>query len=205
MKNSNLKRKMPTIGIDVDITCVDTVFCEGGWYDYLNNMSRNKLSKEYLKSLPELEYNLNLHYPDLTEEEAMSFWNDGKLYQRLKPREDAVKAIYELYCLGYHIVFISHCTGGHYESKVQAAKEWFLPFQIPKERFAFVSTDRKDMVDVDVMIDDRNSFINLFENKPEVVKIKIASNYTQEEPLRVSIDLETDCWDEILEFIEELF
>lgn len=197
-------KEMPTIGIDFDITSVDTVFCDGGWYDYLNNMSHNKLSKEYLKSLPELEYNLNLHYPDLTEAEAMSFWHDKHLYQRLKPRGDAVNAIRELLWAGYNIVFISHCTGGHYESKVQAAKEWFQFEGIPEKQFAFVSTDRKDMVDVDMMIDDRNNFLNQFENKPEVVKIKIASNYTQEEPLRVSIDLETDCWGEILEFIEEV-
>ena len=202
MKNNNLKKEMPTIGIDFDITVVDTVFCEGGWYDYLNNMSRNKLSKDYLKSLPELEYNLNLHYPDLTEEEAMSFWNDGKLYQRLKPREDAVKAIYELYCLGYNIVFISHCTGGHYESKIQAAKEWF---NIPEKQFAFVSTDRKDLVHIDVMIDDRNNFLNLFKDLPEVLKIKIWTRYTQEEPLQVSIDLESEYWNEILEFIKEVF
>ena len=192
----------PVIGIDFDITCVDTVFCRGGWHDYLNNMSHNKLPLEYFESLSEIEYDLHSHYPDLTHDEVMSFWHCQHLYQKLHPRADAVKVIPELIKLGFNIVFISHCTGGHYESKVQAAKEWF---GVPEEKFAFVSTNRKDMVDVDVMIDDRHNFLNQFKNKPNVIKIKIASKYTQDEPLGVSLDLETNDWEDILAYIEEVF
>ena len=113
----------PVIGIDFDITCVDTVFCEGGWHDYLNNMSHNKLPREYFESLDEVEYDLHGHYPDLAHDEAMSFWHCPHLYQKLRPRADAVKVISRLIKLGFNIVFIGHCTGGHYESKVQAAKD----------------------------------------------------------------------------------
>jgi FMN phosphatase YigB (HAD superfamily) len=38
--------KIKTIGIDFDLTLVDTAFGAEGWFDYLNKMSKNKLDKQ---------------------------------------------------------------------------------------------------------------------------------------------------------------
>ena len=138
---------------------------------------------------------------DLTEDEVMSFWSDPKLYQKLTPNPDAVKVINELAAQGHNIIFLSMCKKGHFASKVQSSKEWF---NIPPEQYGFLVTHEKHFADVDIIIDDRNRFLEAFKNKPEVIKIKIETPYSQDVGLSVSLDLETNDWNKIGEFINEL-
>ena len=189
------------IGIDYDLSVIDTCFGRGGWFDYLNNMSHCKLGIDFFNSLPEIDYNIGKYWPDLTEDEVMSFWSDPKLYQKLTPNPDAVKVINELAAQGHSIVFLSMCKKGHFASKVQSSKEWF---NIPQEQYGFIVTHEKHFADVDVIIDDRNKFLESFKYKPEVIKIKIKTPYTQDVDLSVSLDLETNDWNKIGEFINEL-
>ena len=189
------------IGIDYDLSVVNTVFCANGWFDYLNNMSHCKLSIEFFNSLPEIDYNIGKYWPDLTEDEVMSFWSDPKLYQKLTPNPDAVKVINELAAQGHNIIFLSMCKKGHFASKVQSSKEWF---NIPPEQYGFLVTHEKHFADVDIIIDDRNRFLEAFKNKPEVIKIKIKTPYSQDVDLSVSLDLETNDWNKIGEFINDL-
>jgi len=138
---------------------------------------------------------------NLTEDEVMSFWSDPKLYQKLTPNPDAVKIINELAAQGHNIVFLSMCKKGHFASKVQSSKEWF---NIPQEQYGFIVTHEKHFADVDVIIDDRNKFLESFKYKPEVIKIKIKTPFTQDADLSVSLDLETSDWNKIGEFINDL-
>lgn len=198
--------KNKTVGIDFDLTLVDSAFAEKGWFDYLNKMSKNKLDKQkfldYYKTTGELiDYNLSVYFPDLSEQEAMSFWSDEKLYQKIKPYPEAVGVINKLAKEGYNICFISHCKKMHYGSKVQAAKEWF---DIPQTQFCFIATKEKHFVDIDVFIDDRQAFHNLFVDKPEVIKVLFETPYTQDEELKVFIDLKTSKWEDIFTLIKDL-
>lgn len=190
---------MATIGIDFDLTIVDCVFQDGAWIDHLNAVSYHHISKEQFANMEEIDYNLGNYYPDLTEAESFTFWKDTSLYQKLKPYESVVKVINNLAKQGHKIVFISHCQQNHFKSKVVAAKEWF---DIPKESFGFLATKEKHFANVDVMVDDRNVFLNSFNDK--VIKIKFDTPYSQDEPLRVSVDLCTDNWYEIGKFLDEV-
>lgn len=210
-KNISSKR-IKTVGIDFDLTCVDTTFAENGWFDYLNKMSKNKLDKQKFLEYHSLgngkidygnliDYNLSVYFPDLSEQEAMSFWSDERLYQKIKPYPEAVEVINKLAKDGYNICFISHCKKMHYGSKVQAAKEWF---DIPQVQFCFIATKEKHFVDINVFIDDRQAFHNLFVDKPEVIKVLFETPYTQDEELKVSIELKTNKWEDIFTLIKDL-
>ena len=190
---------MATIGVDFDLTVVDCIFQQGGWIDHLNAMSYHYISKEQFVRMDKIDYDLGKYYPDLTESESFSFWKDTSLYQKLKPYEDAVKVINNLAKKGHKIVFISHCQTNHFKSKVVAAKEWF---DIPKASFGFLATKEKHFVNVDVMIDDRNVFLNSFSDK--VIKIKFHTPYTQCEDLEVSLDFHSNNWQSIGKVLEEV-
>ena len=190
---------MATIGIDFDLTVVDCIFQDGAWIDHLNAMSYHYISKEQFANMKEIDYNLGRYYPDLTESESFSFWKDTSLYQKLKPYKDVVEVINNLAKKGHKIVFISHCQTNHFKSKVVAAKEWF---DIPKESFGFLATKEKHFVNVDVMIDDRNLFLNSFGDN--VVKIKFDTPFTQCAELKVSLDFHSNNWYKIGEFLEDV-
>lgn len=185
------------IGVDFDLTVVDCIFQQGGWIDHLNTISYHYISKDQFSKMEEIEYDLGTYYKDLPEAESFSFWKDVSLYQKLKPYEDAVTVINKLAEQGHNIVFLSHCQQNHFKSKVQAAKEWF---RIPKSQFCFMATKEKHFANVDLMVDDRNNFLNGFGD--EIVKIKFETPYSQSEELKVSIDLKTNNWKTIGEFIE---
>mgnify|MGYP000235151090 CR=1 FL=1 len=95
------------IGVDFDLTLTDSAFEENAWFDYLNKMSKNKLDKQKFLEYHSLgdgkidygnliNYNLSVYFPDLSEQEAMSFWSDERLYQKIKPYPEAVDAINKL-------------------------------------------------------------------------------------------------------------
>lgn len=190
---------MAIIGVDFDLTVVDCVFQKGGWIDHLNTLSYNHIPKEKFASMSKIDYNLGNYYPDLTKPEAFWFWKDTSLYQKLKPYTGAVEIINNLAKQGHNIIFISHCQQNHFKSKVVAAKEWF---DIPKESFGFLATKEKHFANVDVMIDDRNIFLNKFDDK--VIKIKFDTPYSQCEELKISLDLCTDDWYNIGQFLEDV-
>lgn len=190
---------MATIGVDFDLTVLDCVFQQGGWVDHLNAMSYHYISKEQFAGMDKIDYNLGKYYQDLTESESFSFWKDTSLYQKLKPYKGAVEVINNLAKQGHHIVFISHCQQNHFKSKVVAAKEWF---DIPKTSFGFLATKEKHFVNVDVMIDDRNLFLNSFGDK--VIKIKFDTPFSQCENLEVSLDFHSNNWCNIGKFLDEV-
>lgn len=195
-----------TIGIDVDITIVDPIEQKGGWFEWLNSISGN-----YYESFDEffwkncdrqglLNYNLSSYFKGVDDSEGFAFWQRNNLYQNFTPHEEAVKVINEL-SKDYNILFISMCQSGHFKSKVQFLKD---NFNIPKERFGFNATHEKHFSKVDLIIDDRNKFLNQITDL-KVPKIKFESIYTQDEELKVSVDLKTDNWYAIHDYIKEYF
>lgn len=194
----SMNKQRKTVGVDWDLSVCDVVTVDGGWIDYLNGISKHYHPKEWFLEQDSINYDISVYYPDLTEDEAHSFWKDKHLYQKMEPYHDAVQVINKLAADGHNIVFISHCQQLHYKSKVQAAKEWF---DIPEERFGFLATREKRFAKIDVLIDDRNIFLNSVDSG--VLKIKIDTPYTQDEELKVSLDLCTSNWYDIYEFLQE--
>lgn len=193
-----------TIGIDVDITVVDPIEQKGGWFDWLNSISGNyyeSFKVFFLKNCDQhgkLDYNLSNYFKSVDHLEGFAFWQKKNLYQNFTPHEDAVKVINEL-SKDYNILFISMCQSGHFKSKVQFLKD---NFDIPKKHFGFNATHEKHFSKVDLIVDDRNKFLNQFTDAT-VPKIKFDSIYTQDEELKVSVDLKTDNWYAIHNYIKE--
>lgn len=194
-----------TFGFDVDLTIVDpsinNALKTGTWLYYLNNISHNYISEEYLASLEKIDYNLGNYFLDLPSQEAYWFWEQDNLYQKLEPYKDCVEFINSLASDGHNIVFISHCKRGHYSSKVKFVKQHF---NITEKQFGFLATKEKHYAGVDFIFDDRNNFLNLFKDKIDVVKVKFETPYSQEEALKVPVDFCSSSWQDISIFVRGL-
>jgi hypothetical protein len=69
--------------------------------------------------------------------------------------------------------------------------------------WSFVSTHEKGIsLKADLVIDDRVSFINQFDDK--VLKVLMKTPYAQDEELNHKPDLHTYHWSEISEFISDM-
>lgn len=196
-----MNKPKPYIVIDVDITLVESSLQSGGWLSYLNKISRYPIlypedlyNKEGL-----IDYDLSTYFPDLTKDEAFSYWRSETLYDNLNPYKEAVKVITELGQTNL-ITFASFSKAKHYKSKFNFIKKHFGD-KMPRENWAFVSTGEKGVLKADVCIDDRNKFLN--QMSTEVLKIKFKSDYTQDEELKCSLDLHTKDWYEIGKFLKE--
>jgi len=190
--------------VDVDLTLIDVVTNKGGWLDWLQNATKFPYEQFPwdINQEMEIEYDLTKYYPDIPKKEAWNFWQDPNLYQRFKPYADAVEVLTKL-GLKNKIVFVSYCKQFHQKSKYMMLEEYFK-HKLPKGNFAFLATREKWAVSGDVIIDDRNGFLSQFASKPEVVKIKYATPYTQDEDLKCSIDLETSDWYVIGQYLEDI-
>ena len=187
---------MVTIGIDVDLVVCDPV---DKWFDYMNNITGRYNKEKFFAENKVIDYNLGEYFPELTKQEIMHYWS-GEIYDDIKPYQDAVEVINNL-SKKHKIAFISYCKKGHFGNKVDCLKEWF---DIPQEHWSFYATKQKAGVRVDCMIDDRNSNLNLFKGQDKVVKIKFNTPYSQCEDLKISLDLCTDSWYDIGDFIDEV-
>lgn len=179
------------IVVDVDATVVDTSFC---WFKYLECLTKNKY--RYMQELPYnsegfIEYNLAKYYPELTEDEAFSFWHNPTLYDNMKPIPEVVEALAGI--VGdVKVVFCSMCRPEHLKSKENFIDREIGQFlQVP---YGFVDTADKDSLKADVFIDDRHNFLNMSDTG--AVKIKINTPYTQDEELKVPV-IAVDTWVEI--------
>lgn len=163
------------IAIDVDITTVET---DKAWLHWLNTYSGKNLT---LKDC-NYDYNLGKYFPEL--DDPFDFWRDKRLYDGIVPRLDAFKIINELNKV-HEIIFVSAVKGDHHKSKYNMLKTYF------PEMDGFIATKEKQFVRCDMLIDDRNNFINAM--PVNVITIKLNTPYTQEEEL-VKGTLTVESW-----------
>lgn len=162
------------IAVDCDLTVVNTGLA---WLKWLNSVSAGNQYSQYdlLERSVEMNYNLSSYFPSLKHGvEAMDFWRNKYLYQPLTPLKDCVDVLMKYKNLGNQIVFVSAITGQHGSSKYDFLKENF-PFLD-----GVVFTKEKWTVGCDVLIDDRNAFLNQMPSN--VKKIKLHTPYTQDAP-----------------------
>ena len=150
---------------DVDSTVVDL-------FDYWSWWALNELEDD--------TYNTELEalYYTTTDPKLLEFWRQEDLYDDAEPLPHCVETLERWHNLGMKIVFASQLKGNHHKSKYNFLKRNF-PFME-----GFVGTKEKHYIDGDIIIDDRNSFINQFLNaRPWCRAIKFNTPYTQSEEL----------------------
>lgn len=198
---------MVTIICDVDCTLLDPIFQEHGWYWYLQRnsnapYSEDEFRKEIDKTNGVIEYDIGKYFPDIPRNESFAFWQDANLYQKLKPYEDAVEVLTKL-GQKHKIIFVSYCKQFHQKSKYQMLHDTFK-VNLPEGHFAFLATREKWAVSGDVIIDDRHEFLNQFKDRKDCLKVKFYTPFSQCEDLKVSLDLHSDSWYDIGNFLNEV-
>lgn len=199
------------IGIDIDLTLVDTGSEWWKWMLYnLRSVDSSYLEFSDVKThfnmgKEKLPYALNDVFPEFeetTDENPFDFWKQEDLYDNLSPLPHSVEVVGQLVEAGHDIVFISHCHGGHFKSKVDWLKKYF-PFTDIGGKGGFIATKEKHLVNVGVMIDDRIE--NLLHFPDEVIKIYFNTIYADNEFVRSDVDMITSVdsgWLDIKEYFE---
>lgn len=183
------------IGIDIDLTLVDS---GKGWENWL------KKHFPQTKVIPNknINYNLSEYFGESsTGLKHFDYWSNNHLYDDMDFEEGAYSSLKNLKEKGFNLIFISHTKSGHFKSKFRLLKKLdFLDFS---NGDAFIATKEKGTLSgcLAAMVDDRNKFLNQFED--EVIKIKFDTLYSQEEEPRVQYDLVSRNWTEIADFILE--
>ena len=132
------------LGIDVDLTVVDTLHPWLWWY---YEESGIELTDEDIKGK-----NYNIETLMAGVKEPLKFWEIEDLYDELSPEPDAKKYIDKL-SEEFEIVFVSSVFNKHIESKEKFLKRFF-PYA------GFIATHSKKYIDVDYFIDDHKKYID---------------------------------------------
>lgn len=168
---------------DVDLTIVATHVL---WLRYLNALvhPENKIglfelftSWKYRNKNDKIDYNLAKYFPELTHQEAHSFWASDKLYDNAAVIDGVIETLASL-DERFHVTFTSMCNIGHKKSKKE-----FIDRGISKHlrcSYSFCDTDYKASLKADVVIDDRVYFLNQFlKDSPETLCILIDTDFQQ--------------------------
>ena len=129
---------------DVDGTVVNTPEL---WLNWISSKTQHKFpiqKMNYYESFDEqiktISTNLDLY----------DFWRQSDLYDNLVPYKKAVSAYEDYKSRDNKIVFVSHCNifPEHIRSKKAFLRKYF------PDHDGFISTDKKEMVRGDVLVDD---------------------------------------------------
>lgn len=185
---------------DIDLTFVDS---GTPWLNWL--VSVYGVEPDFTIKAPGdlIHYNLSKYFPKplIHQINPYDFWEDPHLYDKLRPIKGAVQALESIKAAGHPIRFGSYCKNGHFSSKARMVKRetsHFLDIETGATGDGFYATKVKNGIKGAVIIDDRNQFLNQFDD--DVIKIKFLTPYTQDEAPRCKYDLETDDWAEIRDF-----
>jgi len=129
------------IGVDVDLTVVDSVKPWKQWYKNLTGHDIGEVTREN----NDIEALMHQH------SDPLSFWK-GPIYDDLEAFPEAIQVLTELHNRGYRIVFISACFPEHIESKRMMLMRNF------KFPHGFISTHDKEYCKVDYFIDDYSKY-----------------------------------------------
>lgn len=185
--------KNKIIAVDVDLTVCETGY---EWWKWAEAMTKAGFTYEWVSQW----YNYGIPYGPIwkTKELAgsvLDYWRGNAVYDHLSPIENSVEVLRQLHERGFDIVFVSTIKGNHHKSKYHFLKRHF-PFMK-----GFVATKEKWLVKADVIIDDRNSVLNSFDDS--VIKIRRNTPFDQNESLTSDLDFEFTDWIKFQEWAEE--
>ena len=181
------------IGVDFD----NVLFRTGDiWARWLTGLSGR--SKVPLKNI---NYDLLSYYEDEVRDSdgALNkemFFDRVDLYARqtIWRTKDSMRELTQLHNIGHKIWILTDCSPINYQAKLIPARKLFMADRV-------IRTNDKGKYDVDIMIDDRNEYLNQFADKPNTILIKYDTKYKQTEKLiRGDVILSGD-WKWISSFI----
>lgn len=143
-----------------------------------------------------LPYNLSKLYNIPEGMSGFDFWKDLRLYDTLKPDEQAVEYLWKLKEEGYEITYASKCSGEHESSKFRFIKRNF-PYD------AVLFTWEKQYIQTDFMIDDSSANLQKFidrNHNAELIHFK--TDYVEEGLFDIQKMLPVWNWKEIYEYIK---
>ena len=133
--------KKPTLGVDVDLTVVDTL---ASWMEWMN------IPQDYIVPNPcsiDGTYNnyfMNVHGKDYNG--INRYWAQKDVYDHLQPMEGAVEALEQL-SKDFEIKFISVCYENHIDSKRAFLDRFFHGMEM-------ISQPQKELETFDIIIED---------------------------------------------------
>jgi len=134
-----VKRK-PIIGVDVDLTVVDTLTPWLHWYEQCTGET---ITEEMLNAIPYgVEVLMDKH------DDPMEYWKNCELYDGKTPINGSIGAL-QVLSEHYNIIFVSDTLPEHMESKNNFIDKFF-PFHK-----GFIATKQKHLVNMDWLIDDK--------------------------------------------------
>lgn len=180
--------------IDCDQTVVNTAY---SWWQWLELHTKAGYAYEDVS----LNYNFADVYADVWDKQGKTghpfdYWRGKCVYDSLSPIQGSVEALQALHDKGWDIIFVSAVKGDHHKSKYGFLKEHF-PFMA-----AFIATKEKGYVKADLVIDDRNKFLNMFDDR-ETMLIKKITTFDQCEDLNKSLFASFDDWNSFKIYIEK--
>lgn len=116
------------------------------WIAHLNKRYNKDVKFQNLK-----DQDMQIVYPDLSQEQIFEMLNDVNLWKDVKPLPDAVKYLQQLVIDGHKVVIV---TSGYFESvalKIRTVLFKFFPFLDWKD---IVVAYQKNLVHGDIIIDD---------------------------------------------------
>ena len=153
------------LGIDVDLTVVDSLTPWVEWYDKLTG---HDISEEMKKLDYGIEELMHMHSSPL------DFWRKPDLYDSLEPFKDA-KINIDILSEHFDIVFFSSCFPEHTQSK-----EFFIQRNFPYRK-GFIATSNKGFVRCDYYVDDYGKYLKqVKEGNPNCTTYQIATDLNQD-------------------------
>ena len=141
------------IGVDVDLTVVDTFTPWMTWFEEQSGGIKVKNEDGVYDLVPEMKEILkSIGKEDVN---PFAFWCQEDLYDDLMPLSWAVTALWSLKNRGHRVVFVSSCVPEHTASKIRFLDKWF------GWRSGFIATHEKEFVNYDVLIDDKLAHLHL--------------------------------------------
>lgn len=194
----------PTLGVDVDLT---TLRSDRAWWTWLRSMTKSynmpETIDEFIDQGNSVSYNIAAHFPDPVNDnvESLDFWRNEGVYDTIEPVDGAVESIKEL-MNHYNIVFVTHNKGNGGRSKYNNLVRHF-----GKNNFGQIITKEKYLARIDVLVDDRNDFLNnCAENSIMSIKINtpFRQNVKQHENI-ISFNKWIDIKNFLVEQVENIF
>jgi 5'(3')-deoxyribonucleotidase len=134
------------IGVDIDLTVVDTYTPWMRWFEEYSGRPVQNESSAY-DLVPEMKELLKGTINEGLD--PFAFWRKPDLYDGLQPLPGAFTGLSVLKSRGWKVVFVSSCVPEHTGSKIRFLDKWF-PW-----RSGFIATHEKEFVNYDVLIDDK--------------------------------------------------
>lgn len=188
---------MYLIGIDLDSTVVNLL---GAWCEEYNKRYAPYIPKEkFIKKSWELET-----IPGVQLDQVLGMLTEPGFFRQLPPLAGAVEGVNRLRFLGNDIIFITHGPKNSLDDKVEWVERHFR-WATPKD---VMTTGRKDLVCLDVLIDDKPETIQAYrEAWPDAKILTLAWPYNRHMKRQVNLMAEhgedpESGWEEITDFIE---